>query len=154
MHAWRDRKIHVLGGGKQWRPNVHVLDVAKAFIAVIEADKARIAGEIFNVGSNEQNYQVLRIANIIRDIIPYVVVETVSDDADKRSYNVCFDKIAKTLDYHVDHTVPEGVVEIKDALDQGFLDYEDPRTITLKYYQYLLKAEATVNEVMLYGRVL
>ena len=136
MYAWKMRKIHILGGGKQWRPVVHVKDVGRAFIQVMEADQTKVSGEAFNVGAAEQNYQVFQIANMVRDIIPYVQVETVPDDADKRTYNVSFEKIKKRLGYRVERTVHERIVEIKQALENGLIDPEDTRAFTVKYYRY------------------
>jgi len=153
MHAWKNRRILVLGGGKQWRPNVHIKDVAKAFILTMKADKAKVNGQIFHAGSNEQNHQVLQIANMVRDVIPYVEVEIVPEDPDKRNYNVCFDKIREVLGYRVERTVHEGIVEIKQALENGVIDPEDVRTMTVKYYEYLLKAERILKEVSYRGRV-
>jgi len=153
MRAWKNRKIHVLGGGKQWRPNVHIKDVAKAFILVMGADKAKVNGKIFHVGSNEQNHQVLQIANMVRDVIPYVEVEVVPEDPDKRNYNVCFDEIRDVLGYQVERTVHEGIVEVRQALESGIIDPEDVRTVTLKYYEYLLKAERILKEVSYKGRI-
>ena len=152
MHAWKSRKVHVLGG-RQWRPVVHIKDVAKAFMSVMEAEKAKVNGEIFNVGSNEQNYRVFQIANMVRDVIPYVEVEVIPEDIDKRNYSVCFDKIGDVLGYRVDRTVHEGIVEIKQGLDNGIVDPEDVRTVTLRYYEYLLEAERILKEVTYKGKI-
>jgi nucleoside-diphosphate-sugar epimerase len=153
MNAYRNGKIYILGGGKQWRPMVHIKDVAHAFIKVIEADKAKVSGQIFNVGSNEQNYQVIQMAHMVKDIIPHLQIEVVPEDPDKRNYNVCFDKISSTLGYRVERTIHEGVVEIKLALENGQIDPDDLRTVTLKYYKYLLEAEKILKEVNLQGTV-
>lgn len=153
MQAWKERKIHVLGGGKQWRPVVHIKDVAKAFLLALEAKKEKVNGEVFNVGSNEQNHQVIQIANMTRDVIPYVELEVVRADPDKRDYNVCFDKIYNVLGYRVERTVHEGIVEIKQALENGIVDAEDIRTVTLRYYAYLLEAERVLREVTYKGKV-
>jgi len=153
MRAWTNNKIYVLGGGKQWRPVIHVKDVVKAFMSVMEADKSKINGEVFNVGSNDQNYRIFQLANIVRDIVPHVEVETVPDDPDKRSYNVCFDKIRDVLGYQVERSVQEGIVEVKQGLENGLIDPEDLRTVTLKYYQYLLDAEKVIKKVSYKGQI-
>ncbi len=153
MYAWKTRKIHVLGGGKQWRPVVHVKDVGNAFILAMESDKSKVNREAFNVGSSGQNYQVFQIASMVRDVIPYVDVEIVPDDPDKRTYNVSFDKIQQRLGYKVERTVHEGIVETKQAMESGAVDPEDPRTVTLKYYKYLLDAEKTLKQVLYQGRI-
>ena len=51
--AFTDRRIYVLGGGQQWRPNVHVRDVARAFMHVMATQPSeKVCGKVFNVGSN------------------------------------------------------------------------------------------------------
>ena len=152
LYAHRDRRIFVLGGGKQWRPLVHVRDIAKAFLAVLDAPREKVAGEAFNVGSNEQNYQVCQIAQMVRDVVPNTNLEIVPDDPDKRTYNVSFDKIGRVLDFRVDKTPYEGIVEIRQALERGEVE-DSIRTRTVNYYRYLLDAEALLREVSYNGRV-
>src|SRR5258708_1039579 len=53
----RSKNISVTGG-VQWRPLVHVRDSARAFITVLEADPRIASGQVFNVGSTKQNYQI------------------------------------------------------------------------------------------------
>lgn len=153
MYAWKNRKIHVLGGGRQWRPLVHVRDVCSAFVLVMDADPSAVNGEAFNVGSTEQNYQVQQIASMVRDVVPYVVVETVPDDPDKRSYNVSCDKIKERVGFRVERTVLEGIVEVKQALENGLVDPDDIRTVTMRYYRYLLEAEKILKQVTYNGRI-
>jgi len=152
-HAVVKRKIFVLGGGKQWRPNVHIRDVSNAFIMIMEAPVEKVNGEVFNVGSNEQNFQVIQVANMIRDVVPYTEVEIVPDDVDKRNYNVNFDKIHNVLGFKVKHSSPEGAVEVKQAIEKGIIDVDDIRTSTLKYYQYLIEADRIVSEVKMDGKL-
>jgi len=142
-----------LGGGKQWRPNVHIRDVSRAFLMVMNAPVEKINGEVFNVGSNEQNYQIIQVANMIRDIVPYTKVEIVPEDADKRSYNVNFDKISNSLGFKINHSSIEGSVEVKQAIEKGVIDIDDIRTSTVKYYQYLIKADKILKEVKIDGRL-
>jgi nucleoside-diphosphate-sugar epimerase len=153
MKAWKDRRIFILGGGKQWRPLVHVADVARAFEAVIEAPLAKVASQIFNVGSSEQNYQVFQIANIIKDILPQVEIIQVPDDPDRRTYNVSFEKIASALGFQAKFTARDGVREILEALSYGVLDPDDPKTRTIEHYKFLLKVEDTMSELGRNGRI-
>jgi nucleoside-diphosphate-sugar epimerase len=152
LYAYRDRRIYVLGGGKQWRPVVHVKDISKAFLTVMDAERGKVAGEAFNVGSSEQNYQVYQIAQMIRDVVPHTNLEMVPDDPDKRSYNVDFSKIARVLGYRVDKTPYEGIVEIKQALEHGKIE-DTIRTRTVSFYRYLLDAEILLREVSYEGKV-
>jgi nucleoside-diphosphate-sugar epimerase len=152
LYAYRDRRIYVLGGGKQWRPLVHVRDISKAFLTVMDAERGKVAGEAFNVGSSDQNFQVYQVAQMIRDVVPHTNLEMVPDDPDKRSYNVAFDKIARVLGYRVEKTPYEGIVEIKQALERGKIE-DTIRTRTVNFYRYLLDAEALLREVSYDGKV-
>src|SRR5579859_7136999 len=69
LHATEKGKITVMGGGRQWRPLIHVKDVARAFRTVIESAPATVGGQIFNIG--KQNAQILSIAYIIREVLPF-----------------------------------------------------------------------------------
>lgn len=152
LYAYNTRKIYVLGGGRQWRPVVHVRDVCRAFIAVMGAPVDKVAGQAFNVGSNEQNHQIIGIAQMVRDVVPHTDIEVVPDDPDKRNYNVSFDKIGEVLGYRVEKTPYEGIVEIKQALERGVVE-EDVRTKTVQYYRYLLEAERLIREVSYRGSI-
>ena len=152
LYAYKKRRLYVLGGGEQWRPLVHVRDVARAFLLMMEAPADKIAGQAFNVGSNDQNYQIYRIAQMVRDVVPHTDLEVVPDDPDKRSYNVSFNKIENVLGFRVEKTPYEGIVEVKQALEQGRVD-DSIRTKTVHYYRYLLDAEKLLQEVSYNGRV-
>ena len=152
LSAYKNRRIHVMGGGKQWRPLVHVSDASLAFITVMEAPLDRVAGQTFNVGSNEQNYQVYQIAQMVRDVVPHTELEVVPDDDDRRSYRVEFSKIAGALDFKVRKTPYEGIVEIKQALERGKVE-DTIATRTVQYYRYLIEAEQLLHEVSLQGKI-
>jgi nucleoside-diphosphate-sugar epimerase len=152
LYAYRNRRIYVTGGGQQWRPLVHVRDVARAFMTVMEAPREKVSGQAFNVGSNEQNYQIQAIAGMVRDVVPNTSLELVPDDPDKRSYHVSFDKIGRELGFKVEKTPYEGIVEVKQALERGKVD-DGITTKTVNYYKYLLDAERLVHELSYNGRI-
>jgi nucleoside-diphosphate-sugar epimerase len=152
LYAYKNRRIFVTGGGQQWRPLVHVRDVARAFITAMEAPRDKVAGEAFNVGSNDQNYQIRAIAQMVRDVVPHTSLDMVPDDPDRRSYHVNFDKIARELGYKVEKTPYEGIVEVKQALERGQID-DDVTTKTVNYYKYLLDAERLVHELSFNGKI-
>ena len=64
MKSFTDKKIQVYGG-KQWRPLLHVEDAADVYIRCIEADLKDVGNQVFNVGSDEQNYQIDEIAEMV-----------------------------------------------------------------------------------------
>lgn len=152
LHAFKSRKIFIMGGGKQWRPVIHIRDLTRVFQVVAAAPHDQVQMGIFNVGSDEQNYQIQTIANIVRDIVPETEIIVAPDDPDKRSYRVSFQKLKDTFGLSPTKSVKDGVVEIWDALRSG--EVEDGRvTRTVDYYRYLLEAERVVNEVSLDGRI-
>ena len=152
LTAYKNRRIHVMGGGKQWRPVLHVGDVARAFLLMMDSPRETVAGEIFNVGSNDQNYQIYQIAQMVRDVVPHTDVDVVPDDPDKRTYRVDFSKIARRLDFKVATTPYEGIVEVKQALERGKIE-DTVSTRTVQYYRYLLEAEQLFREVSYNGRI-
>jgi nucleoside-diphosphate-sugar epimerase len=153
LKAWKEKRIFVLGGGKQWRPLVHIRDVIQGFELAMNAPVDKVRGQVFNVGSNEQNYQVFQIANIIKELIPSVEIIKVPDDPDKRTYNVNFNKIKEVLGFQASLTARDGASEIIEALNYGILDPEDLRTRTIEHYKFLLRVEDTMAELAKNGRI-
>lgn len=90
--------IHMKSDGTPWRPIVHIEDISRAFLAVLEAPAEKVWNEAFNVGVTEHNYQIRELAEIVADVVPGCEV-TFADDAgpDKRSYRVTCDKIRRVL---------------------------------------------------------
>lgn len=152
LHAYENSRIIVLGGGQQWRPLVHVSDVARAFIHVINAKPSLVNKEVFNVGLD--NYKVKTVAAIVRETLPFKVdIEIAPDDPDKRNYNVSFDKIKSTLGYQAEKTISDGISEIYDALKYGELE-KTPETVTVKWYQHILEAKNLVDSIYLNNRLI
>jgi nucleoside-diphosphate-sugar epimerase len=152
LNAVQKGKIFIVGGGRQWRPLVHVSDVARAFLAVFEAKPERVAGEIFNIGID--NYRVMSIAYMVREEIPFRIdIEVAPDDADKRDYNVSFAKMRNVLGFKPLATVTDGIHEIYDALKMGRVS-ATPETITVGWYRAIVEAEKLVNRVRLKGRLI
>lgn len=121
-----DRRIAIQGGG-QWRPFVHVADVAATLREALERPIEDIGGEIFNLGSNDQNHTVLGVAEIVQGHVPGTEIE-VSPVEDQRNYRVSFDKLAEIFGFRPAHTVSEGVREIALAVESGLIpDIADPR---------------------------
>ena len=95
--AWTSREIRMTSDGSPWRPLVHVADIAEAIIAVLEAPRAAVHGEILNVGSDAQNYRVREIAEIVARIFPGCSTSFGRSNGDNRSYRVSFAKIRERL---------------------------------------------------------
>ncbi len=95
--AWTEHQIAMVSDGTPWRPLVHALDIAKAIQCVLAAPVELVGGEVFNVGSSEQNYRVREIAEIVAAEFPGCQVSFGASGADNRSYRVSFDKINNKL---------------------------------------------------------
>ena len=123
-------------GGTQYRPLVHVADAARAYVTALEAPITDVAGEVFNVGSNEQNHSIDQIGEIVASCFPAARVDRQADAEDARSYQVAFDKIRDVLGFVPEMTVCDGSLEIKAALEAGlFPDYTDPKYNNFKTLQ-------------------
>jgi nucleoside-diphosphate-sugar epimerase len=90
--------IRLQSDGSPWRPIVHVEDIANAFLAILQAPKANVINQAFNVGQTAHNYRIGEIAEIVSRIVPGCRLEFAHGAGpDKRSYRVNFDKIARTI---------------------------------------------------------
>lgn len=132
-------KIPILRDGNQWRPFVHVRDTSMAMIMVLEAEESKVRGEIFNVGSDEQNYQIFDLAKRVAEAIGIPFEYEWYGFPDHRSYRVSFEKISHVLGFKPKYNAEKGAVEIWEALRSGKVDPEDPKTITVEWYKKLLK---------------
>jgi nucleoside-diphosphate-sugar epimerase len=95
--AWTEKQIKLLSDGTPWRPLVHALDICQAIHLALRAPHERICGQIFNVGSTDQNYRVIEIAQIVADTFLGCRLVVGDKSADNRSYRVKFDKIGDVL---------------------------------------------------------
>ena len=130
--AVQDGEVGIFGG-EQWRPLVHVRDVAEAIILALEAPLCNVRGQIFNVGCNEQNYRIAELGPIIKEMVPAARVVTQPQE-DERNYRVRCDKIRNVLNFQPRYTVRDGVREVIDAFAAGKItDCRDPRYSNFGY---------------------
>ena len=127
LRAWTDNRITVYGG-EQWRPLVHVEDAARAYLLCLQADLEKVDGQVFNVGSNQQNYQVGKLGEMVAEVFEGVEIETIPQTPDLRDYHVNFDKIGQVMGYQVGYSVRDGIEGIRKGLEEGLIgDYNDRR---------------------------
>lgn len=147
--AWKTGRLPLMRDGSQWRPMVHVRDTARAQIFMLEADPTKVNGQIFNVGSESNTYQIGPLGKIVAECMPKPVEIEWYGDPDHRSYRVAFNKI-EALGYRAEKTAADGVAEICQALESGKVD-RTTKTITLDWYQELTRWHRLVREVEMYG---
>jgi nucleoside-diphosphate-sugar epimerase len=96
LAAWAHTtgSIRLLSDGMAWRPLVHVEDVARVTLALLHAPEEQIRGEAFNIGTDEQNYVVRQLAEVLADVTGCAIELAEGSSADQRSYRVDFSKLA------------------------------------------------------------
>jgi len=123
-HAVNKGKITVFGG-EQKRPNLHIQDMCDAYKLMIEAPAEKIAGQIFNIGY--QNQKIIEIAEIVRRVVeeefpekrPIEIVRTESND--NRSYHINSDKIFRALGFRPQRSIEDAVRDLCVAFKGGKL---------------------------------
>ncbi len=136
LSLFQNQQITVNGGGNQERPLIGVRDVCQAYLLGINADNSLINGQIFNVGSNEQNYKIIDLANEIGKSLNLNYQIMSKGNPDYRSYRIDFSKIKKVLSFQTNCIPTKSAVEIFTALKNG-LDY-GMKTKTVDWYLHLL----------------
>jgi nucleoside-diphosphate-sugar epimerase len=138
-------KVVVHSDGKPWRPVVHVQDVARAFMTVLEAPVEKVHNQAFNTGANHLNHQIIELAEIAVRTVPGCKLELKTQNgADQRTYKADFSKFARTFpEFKFNWTAETGAAELYQAFHQIGLTHEvltDKRFTRLKWLSYLLQS--------------
>jgi nucleoside-diphosphate-sugar epimerase len=145
--AWALTKglVYIKSDGTPWRPIVHIEDISRAFIAVLEAPRELVHNEAFNVGRNEDNYQIRDLAEIVKDTVPNCRIEYAPDAGpDKRCYRVDCSKIAQTLpDFKPQWDARQGATELYEVYQKVGLtleEFEGSKYQRIAHIKYLLNS--------------
>jgi nucleoside-diphosphate-sugar epimerase len=153
--AHTEKIIRMTSDGSPWRPLVHVLDVCEAVRLTLNAPRSTIGGQLFNVGSNDNNYQVRQLAEIIAEVFPGCTTEFGDSTGDKRNYRVNFDRIQKVLpEFKTQCNVKKGAEELQKIFAEIHLTTElhKSRLYTrLKQLEYL-KSEHKVDNKLFWSK--
>jgi nucleoside-diphosphate-sugar epimerase len=134
MKAIRENMITIFGG-EQWRPHVHVSDVARSIITVLQAPLTQVSGEIFNVGSKENNFTINQLGTLVKDLVPAALLVQEEGQGDFRNYRVDCSKISSSLGFQTQVSVPQGIQETAAALRAGhYHDAADPIYYNDRWY--------------------
>jgi nucleoside-diphosphate-sugar epimerase len=138
-------QVVVQGDGSPWRPVVHVEDVARAFIHVLEAPRETIHAEAFNTGANHLNHRVIELARIAASVVPGAELEVRSEpSADRRTYRADFGKFARTFpDFSFLWNAETGARSLADTFARIGLTrdaFEGPRYVRLRWLNLLLES--------------
>jgi nucleoside-diphosphate-sugar epimerase len=151
--ALRTGKIPVMRDGTQWRPFLHVKDAARAIMTVLEAPVQRVNREVFNFGSDDQNYQIRPLAETVAGAMAHRPEVDWYGDPDSRSYRVSFEKARRTLGFEPQLRPVDAVREIEEAMTAGRVT-ASPETNTVGWYKHLLSDGPAGQAVALHGTVL
>jgi nucleoside-diphosphate-sugar epimerase len=142
-------KIVMTSDGTPWRPLVHVLDICQAVACALEAPRDAIHDEVFNVGHDEDNYQVREIAQIVAQAYPGCELSFGPSGGDNRSYRVSFAKIHQQLPgFACSWDARKGAAQLRKVFDRIGLDrgvFEARPFTRLKQLNYLA-ASGQVDE--------
>jgi nucleoside-diphosphate-sugar epimerase len=130
--AFTAGKVLLKSDGTPWRPIVHIEDISRAFLAVLDAPREAVHAQALNVGRDDQNYRIREIAEIVKDTVPGCEI-AFADGAgpDKRNYRADFGKIARVLPgFRAEWDARRGARQLYEAYKGIGLrveDFEGPR---------------------------
>jgi nucleoside-diphosphate-sugar epimerase len=136
-HAFTTGRVLIMSDGTPWRPLVHVEDISRAVRAAVVSPREAIHNEAFNIGRNDENYQVRQVADLVADAVEGAeVVYDPGGSADVRDYRVDFTK-AQTLlpEFQPQWNVRKGIEELLDGYRRHGLtegDFLGPKFTRLK----------------------
>jgi len=142
--AYLTGEVKIMSDGTPWRPIVHVEDISKAFLAVLEAPVDKIHNQAFNVGINNENYQIKDIARSVEKIIPDCRVQILNKTGpDERTYRVNFLKIRKILpQFKPEWNMIKGIEELYQTYKKYGLtqkDFQSQKYFRIRWIKYLIE---------------
>lgn len=153
LSLFRGEKLPIMRDGTQVRPIIHIKDTSRAFISVLEAEPELVNSQVFNSGSNDQNFQIIELARMAAKSVGVPFRYEWYGSPDFRSYTVGFEKIRATLGFKPKFAPPDGAREVFAGLKKGTI-VADERTVTLQWYKRLEEMQNIVRDVELRGRIL
>ena len=106
---------------------MHVEDISRAFLAMLEAPRDSIHNEAFNVGRTEENYRIREVAEMVRDAVPGSRIRYAEGGGpDPRCYRVDCGKLARRVPaFAPKWTVRRGVEQLYQAFKEHGLTSEE-----------------------------
>ncbi|HBE89891.1 MAG: hypothetical protein A3E37_03235 [Candidatus Andersenbacteria bacterium RIFCSPHIGHO2_12_FULL_46_9] len=147
-NGYLNGRIEVLSDGTPWRPNLHVMDCAKAFMFLMEAPAEQVCREAFNIGQAANNRQVRDIAAKVQQVIAGSKIIIKSESTrDERTYRVSFDKIEQA-GWQAKWSINQGVQDLVQIFRKRGFDNEDSKFngyYTLRRYRAMMQAGLMSN---------
>ncbi|MDA2932755.1 NAD(P)-dependent oxidoreductase [Acidobacteria bacterium AH-259-D05] len=149
--------IRLESDGSPWRPLVHVEDIARAYLAVLEVPREIVHNRAFNIGRDDQNFRVREIAEIVQRAVPGSAVELAPQPGpDQRSYQVSFNRAARELPlFEPQWTLEAGVRQMVDFFRQRGLtqgEFQGRAYVRIAQLRYMLDRRQLDQEFHWSGR--
>jgi len=137
-------RILMKSDGTPWRPIVHIEDISRAFLAVLEAPEEKVFNQAFNVGQSAHNYRIRELAEIVADVVPGCRIDYSKDAGpDKRSYRVSCEKIRQTLpNFKPQWDARKGAEQLYEAykkVDLSLEEFEGARYQRIAHIKMLMR---------------
>ncbi len=129
QQAVREGRVSIFGGS-QWRPFVHVADIARGIVMALDAPLHPDKPPILNLGDNLENYQLRDLKEELETHVPGVRVTIEAEKEDQRTYRVRFDRIEREWGFRATRRVGDGIEEVARAVRSGVI--ADPKA--QRYY--------------------
>ena len=147
--AFDSKRLTVHCGGEMWRPLVDVTDVAKCYVACIEADLGLIGGQIFNL--SRSNFRVLELAHWVKKALKGMVevgIEVEYGSQRGRSYRVSTRKIETALGFRPAVSVEDSARAMAQKILEGVnADFANPRYYNIRWLELLVEIQAHLKNI-------
>jgi len=145
LTAWAFTTGNILmkSDGTPWRPIVHIEDISRAFVTLLEAPREVVHNQAFNIGINEENYRIRELADIVKNTVPGCDIEYAQGAGpDKRCYRVDFSKYRQTFkEAPLQWNARKGAVQIFESYKKYGLEkdeYEGVRYKRIAHIKHLI----------------
>jgi nucleoside-diphosphate-sugar epimerase len=137
-NAVNEQVIRVFGGD-QYRPNLHIEDMCRAYLEVLQQPASKVNGQVFNVGAD--NMKVSEIASIVAAHVDGPVDVRIEPTQDPRSYRISSERIAEAIGFRPKFTINDAVVDLQRAFASGQL----PNSLTDSKYFNIRRMNEILN---------
>ena len=152
LELYKTKKITVRGKINQ-RPFLHLKDAVNAYKLILNQSKEKISGQIFNVGTDKQNYKIGDLAKEVAKTLDVNCTLELGDNKDHRSYFTSFKKIQDVLSFTPKFDIAYGAKEMFAALKNHEIN-DSLETFTLKWYKHIMSDEHLSKEFSINGKLL
>ena len=125
-------------------PFIHVDDIARALVAVVEAPLDRVGHRVFNVGPDDDRHQLSDLAAQLRALLPDTVVETDEEDGAHPASRVRCDTLRDAVGFRPIRSIAVGLAEMVAALGGPLRRWQDARFDNRATLEQLIAAQPAI----------